>query len=64
MKPFADPATEESAAPVAYAVSRYKESRHWAIHDQNGALVCVAVYKKGAAEVTRRLNAAAKEPDS
>lgn len=43
-------------APASCAISRYKEGRHWAIHAPDGALVCVAVYKKGAAEVARRLH--------
>lgn len=32
-----------------------KRSRHWAIHDEAGELVCIAVYRKGAREVVRRL---------
>ena len=30
-------------------------SRHWAVYDEEGALVCVTVYKRGAREVVRRL---------
>jgi hypothetical protein len=29
--------------------------RFWAVYDSTGALVCVCVYKVGAAEVKRRL---------
>jgi len=29
--------------------------RYWAVYDSAGALVCVCLYKKGAAEVLRRL---------
>ncbi len=47
--------------PVSYVTSRYKNGRHWAIHAPDGKLVCVALYKKGAAEVARRLNATGKE---
>jgi hypothetical protein len=32
-----------------------KHGRYWAVHDAEGDLVCVAVYKKGALEVARRL---------
>jgi hypothetical protein len=35
------------------AVRRY--GRFWGVYDADGALVCVAVYKKGAVEVARRL---------
>jgi len=36
-------------------VRRWKDGRHWAVYDRDGELVCVAVYKKGAQEVARRL---------
>jgi hypothetical protein len=49
------PAPGTTCYPV-YAVSRYKGSRHWAIYDPHGALVCVALYRKGAREVAKRLN--------
>ncbi len=29
--------------------------RHWAVYDEDGILVVVTLYKKGAAEVVRRL---------
>ncbi len=32
-----------------------KQGRYWAVLDANGALVCLCVYRKGAAEVVRRL---------
>ncbi len=32
-----------------------KYGRFWAVYDGSGALVCVAVYRKGAREVVRRL---------
>jgi hypothetical protein len=52
----ADPVLAVHEPPALYTVSRYKHSRHWAIHDPDGALVCVALYKKGATEVVRRLS--------
>jgi len=30
--------------------------RFWGVHDRQGRLVCVTVYKKGAREVVRRLS--------
>lgn len=45
----------------SYTVSRYKQTRHWAVVDPVGVLVCVALYKKGANEATKRLNAARKD---
>jgi hypothetical protein len=35
--------------------SRAPLRRFWAVYDADGVLVCVAVYKKGAVEVARRL---------
>jgi hypothetical protein len=35
-----------------------KHGRHWAVYDHNGQLIVVCVYKKGAAEVVRRLEGA------
>jgi len=32
-------------------------TRHWAVYDYDGNLICVTVYKKGAKEVLRRLEA-------
>lgn len=32
-----------------------KYGRYWALYDAAGALVCICLYKKGAAEVRRRL---------
>jgi len=36
-------------------IERYKGSRFWALYDEAGTLVVVTVYKRGAAEVERRL---------
>ncbi len=40
---------------MAPTVSRYKDTRFWAVRDDDGELICVCVYKRGAAEVVRRL---------
>ena len=37
-----------------YIITRYG-NRNWAVYDSGGELVVVALYKKGAAEVVRRL---------
>lgn len=37
-------------------ISKY--GRYWAVHDANGALICVTVYKRGAVEVVRRFQQA------
>jgi hypothetical protein len=34
-------------------IKRY--GRHWAVYDEQGALIAVTVYKNGALEVLRRL---------
>lgn len=45
------------------SVSRYKKSRHWAVREAaSGSLVCLCVYRKGAAEVVRRLTGQASKP--
>ena len=38
-----------------------RRGRFWAVHDGAGQLVCVAVYKKGAREVVKRLSPAEKD---
>ena len=40
-----------------------RRGRFWAVHDGAGQLVCVAVYKKGAREVVRRLSPATAASD-
>ena len=41
---------------MSLTISRYKGSRHWAVREADtGSLVVVTVYRKGAAEVVRRL---------
>jgi hypothetical protein len=49
-----DPNTREPTAG-AYAIT--KRGRFWAVTDASGALVCVCVYRRGAVEVVRRLDA-------
>jgi antitoxin component YwqK of YwqJK toxin-antitoxin module len=36
-------------------IERWKNGRHWAIYDENGELIAVVVYKKGAKEIVKRL---------
>jgi hypothetical protein len=36
-------------------VSKHGRTRFWAVHDGDGELICVCVYKRGALEVARRL---------
>ena len=37
-------------------VRRWKNGRHWAAYDADGNLIAVAVYRKGAQEIVRRIN--------
>jgi len=36
-------------------ITRYRKTRFWALYDEDGELICVTVYRKGAEEVKRRL---------
>jgi hypothetical protein len=36
-------------------IERYGNTRYWAVRDSDGSLICLCVYRKGAAEVVRRL---------
>ncbi len=38
-------------------IERYRNTRYWAVLDPDGSLVCLCVYRKGALEVVRRLQA-------
>ena len=38
-----------------------KYGRYWAVYASDGALICVCLYKRGALEVLRRLQAREKE---
>lgn len=44
-----------SANHPAYVVRKRERSRFWEVIDPAGELVCLTVYKRGAAEVVRRL---------
>ena len=41
-------------------IARYQNTRYWAVLDADGTLVCLCVYRKGAEEVVRRLQAQEK----
>jgi hypothetical protein len=45
-------------------IKRYGHTRHWAVYDDEDRLICLCVYKKGALEVVRRLERAAKALDA
>jgi hypothetical protein len=36
-------------------IEKYRQGRYWAVYDDAGSLICVTLYKKGAAEVVKRL---------
>ncbi len=36
-------------------VERYRKTRYWAVYEETGELLCVTVYRKGAAAVADRL---------
>jgi hypothetical protein len=38
-------------------IERYRNTCYWAVWDAAGTLVCLCVYRKGAAEVLKRLQA-------
>jgi hypothetical protein len=38
-------------------IERYRKTRYWAVREADGTLLCLCVYKCGAAEVVRRLQA-------
>ena len=42
---------------ASYRVERYGKTKFFAVRDAAGALVCVCVYRRGAEEVARRLQA-------
>ncbi len=44
-------------AAARHSVARYGNTRHWAVRDPGGELVCVAVYLRGAREAAARLDA-------
>ena len=51
------PTPPDPSPPASpYRIARYKRTRHWAVYEGD-VLVVVTVYKRGAAEVVRRLDA-------
>jgi hypothetical protein len=38
-------------------VEHYGKTIHWGVRDRDGFLICLCVYRKGAEEVVRRLQA-------
>jgi hypothetical protein len=53
------PATHEEN--TGYRVEKREWTRWWKVLDPAGELVCLTVYRRGAREVARRLNAAEKD---
>jgi hypothetical protein len=42
-------------------IERYGNTRYWAVREKDNSLICLCVYKRGALEVLRRLQATEKE---
>jgi hypothetical protein len=42
-------------------IERHGNTRYWAVRERDGSLICLCVYRKGAQEVLRRLQATEKE---
>jgi len=42
-------------------IERYGKTRFWAVREKDGTLVCLCVYRKGAEEVVKRLQAREEE---
>jgi hypothetical protein len=53
------PATLEEN--TVYRVEKRERTRWWEVLDPAGELVCLTVYRRGAREVARRLNATEKD---
>ena len=49
--------TQTNPAPATFRIIKQRHSRYWEVRDPQDELVCLTVYKKGAAEVVRRLAA-------
>lgn len=43
------------------SITREKNGRAWAVRDVDGSLIALVLYKRGALEIVRRLNAVGKE---
>ena len=48
-------AAPDAPKPAGYRIIKQRHSRYWEVRDPADELVCITVYKKGAAEVVRRL---------
>jgi hypothetical protein len=51
-------ASAAAEANTGYRVEKREWTRWWKVLDPAGELVCLTVYRRGAREVARRLNAA------
>ncbi|MDB4950155.1 MAG: hypothetical protein JWM27_2804 [Gemmatimonadetes bacterium] len=51
-------ADEPAPAVGSYTITKSTRSRWWEVRDGAGELVCLAVYRRGAREVVRRLSQA------
>jgi hypothetical protein len=56
----AEAPTTTAEANSGYRVEKREWTRWWKVLDPAGELVCLTVYRRGAKEVARRLNVAAK----
>jgi len=59
---MADPEHTQEKCDRALCIRRWKRGRHFALFDEQGDLIVVTVYKKGAEEVKRRLKLMPPEP--
>ncbi len=55
--PLTDAEQDCASGGDAMRIARYRNTRYWAVIDTEGTLVCLCVYRKGALEVVRRLEA-------
>ena len=46
---------------MSLTISRYKGGKHWAVREADTGSLVVTVYRKGAAEVVRRLTGQVQE---
>jgi len=59
--PQGSPRRTSSSNFAPFEVRRY--GRHWEVRDATGELVCLTVYRRGAAEVIRRLRLSQESVD-
>ncbi len=55
--PLTDTEQDYARGEDAMRIARYRNTRYWAVIDTEDTLVCLCVYRKGALEVVRRLQA-------